>query len=619
MFSFVYLYLTKIINYPHIFVRIYAIFIFIYITKNIMPLLSITGGCVFMMLNYYKIIEKVNAQYIREPTELIGKMSHHQNSSNSYYSRNHDYNQKEIRSRYNEPANLSSFADRSLRNDSASRVIHLGFIHPNARDIEALIEFEHLEAAKKMIGYARNNEIKIRNKPISVRFSTHQSIKTRVESSPNFLKLYESFNIQRAQPVLHAFVDDFSQVTYEDFERVYICFYFKIFFKFGEIKRLLVFNKNHKTHALVEMSTTESAIMAKISLDGQNEFSDSVLFNVDFSKNSELIIDHTGSRCRFGCDYTQREESPDFVEDSTFKRPTTRTRRDEFRTREFSPSPNRERERNFCPQYSNSYIQPYETSQRHRSRSPIEPAGSVVLISNLPNNVFYFSLSKLTCDHLYNFVGYYGDIERIKILFKKQNAALIQMNNAYMADQVIKHLHQLEVDRNFLCVNLSNYDSIKMPARNSENPHLTQDYSNSPYKRYKRLGSRNYRHIYPPSTTLHVSNITHDMTLKDIKDLFSKVAGVNVDNVESLRDIKGQAFVFMNTLTDAIYGLMVCVVFISKSKLFFFKYRRNFTTIFFQIPVNSRFPSRKVKILPLHHINQNIQGVEEQVFHKIFY
>uniref|UniRef100_A0A6G3MHZ4 Polypyrimidine tract-binding protein 3 (Trinotate prediction) n=1 Tax=Henneguya salminicola TaxID=69463 RepID=A0A6G3MHZ4_HENSL len=158
-----------------------------------------------------------------------------------------------------------------------------------------------------------------------------------------------------------------------------------------------------------------------------------------------------------------------------------------------------------------------------------------------------------------------------------------------------------------------------MPARNSENPHLTQDYSNSPYKRYKRLGSRNYRHIYPPSTTLHVSNITHDMTLKDIKDLFSKVAGVNVDNVESLRDIKGQAFVFMNTLTDAIYGLMVCVVFISKSKLFFFKYRRNFTTIFFQIPVNSRFPSRKVKILPLHHINQNIQGVEEQVFHKIFY
>ncbi|KAF1744637.1 hypothetical protein MXB_4066 [Myxobolus squamalis] len=95
-----------------------------------------------------------------------------------------------------------------------------------------------------------------------------------------------------------------------------------------------------------------------------------------------------------------------------------------------------------------------------------------------------------------------------------------------------------------------------MPSDNVENPYLTRDYSNSPLKRYKRLGSKNYRHIYPPSNVLHVSNISHDMTINDVKELFTKVARVAVEKVENLRDIKGQFFVVMKSLTEAIYGIM---------------------------------------------------------------
>lgn len=36
---------------------------------------------------------------------------------------------------------------------------------------------------------------------------------------------------------------------------------------------------------------------------------------------------------------------------------------------------------------------------------------------------------------------------------------------------------------------------------------LTKDYTNSPLHRFKKPHSKNYNNIFPPSTTLHLSNI----------------------------------------------------------------------------------------------------------------
>lgn len=41
---------------------------------------------------------------------------------------------------------------------------------------------------------------------------------------------------------------------------------------------------------------------------------------------------------------------------------------------------------------------------------------------------------------------------------------------------------------------------------------LTRDYSQSPLHRFKKPGSKNYLNIYPPSATLHLSNIPPNIT-----------------------------------------------------------------------------------------------------------
>jgi hypothetical protein len=41
---------------------------------------------------------------------------------------------------------------------------------------------------------------------------------------------------------------------------------------------------------------------------------------------------------------------------------------------------------------------------------------------------------------------------------------------------------------------------------------LTRDYSHSTLHRFKKPGSKNYMNIYPPSSTLHLSNIPPNVT-----------------------------------------------------------------------------------------------------------
>jgi len=42
---------------------------------------------------------------------------------------------------------------------------------------------------------------------------------------------------------------------------------------------------------------------------------------------------------------------------------------------------------------------------------------------------------------------------------------------------------------------------------NLQDAGLTKDYTNSPLHRFKKPNSKNYHNIFPPSATLHLSNI----------------------------------------------------------------------------------------------------------------
>lgn len=86
----------------------------------------------------------------------------------------------------------------------------------------------------------------------------------------------------------------------------------------------------------------------------------------------------------------------------------------------------------------------------------------------------------------------------------------------------ITHMDKLRVFGKNIRVMLSKHQSVQMPKEGQPDAGLTKDYSQSPLHRFKKPGSKNYQNIYPPSSTLHLSNIPATCNEEDIKEAFTK-------------------------------------------------------------------------------------------------
>jgi polypyrimidine tract-binding protein 1 len=71
-------------------------------------------------------------------------------------------------------------------------------------------------------------------------------------------------------------------------------------------------------------------------------------------------------------------------------------------------------------------------------------------------------------------------------------------------------------------VTLSKHGLVQMPKEGQPDAGLTKDYTNSPLHRFKKPDSKNYQNIYPPSATLHLSNIPNTVAEDEILDAFKK-------------------------------------------------------------------------------------------------
>lgn len=113
---------------------------------------------------------------------------------------------------------------------------------------------------------------------------------------------------------------------------------------------------------------------------------------------------------------------------------------------------------------------------------------------------------------------------RVKVLFAKQDNALIQMAEPAQAALALAHLDKLRFLNKTLHVTLSKHSSVQLPKEGSQDSGLTRDFSScSQLHRFKKPGSKNYCNIFPPSLTLHLSNIPASCSEQDLRDMFSRV------------------------------------------------------------------------------------------------
>lgn len=153
---------------------------------------------------------------------------------------------------------------------------------------------------------------------------------------------------------------------------------------------------------------------------------------------------------------------------------------------------------------------------------------------------------KWQIDELGFFLGLYGDVQRVKILFNKKDNALVQYAEPAQAQlgKRLRTVSDLRFQYNLLtlfshptsgqdqavgkadpcrwieapkCANaergtagtsmMGSPNSVCFTLLHFQDAGLTKDYSQSPLHRFKKPGSKNYLNIYPPSATLHLSNI----------------------------------------------------------------------------------------------------------------
>jgi len=151
--------------------------------------------------------------------------------------------------------------------------------------------------------------------------------------------------------------------------------------------------------------------------------------------------------------------------------------------------------------------------------------------------------------------GVYGDVQRVKILFNKKDTALIQMAEPQQASLAINHLDKTKLWGKIIRVMHSKHTNVQLPKDGQPDAGLTKDYANSGLHRFKKPGSKNYQNIYPPSATLHLSNIPSGVEEEDLKKAFQNI-NVTVQAFKFFPKDRKMALVQLGTVDDAIASLV---------------------------------------------------------------
>uniref|UniRef100_A0A665W5I9 Polypyrimidine tract-binding protein 2-like n=1 Tax=Echeneis naucrates TaxID=173247 RepID=A0A665W5I9_ECHNA len=419
---------------------------------------------------------------------------------------------------------------RKLPNEvSETEVIALGLPFGKVTNIlmlkgknQAFLELGTEEAAITMVNYYTAVTPQVRNTPVFIQYSNHKELKTdsalnqraqavlqavsavqdgsSPSSDPGVLDLTPP-----PSPVLRIIIDNmFYPVTLDVLQQ--------IFSKFGTVMKIITFTKNNQFQALLQFSDPVNAQQAKLSLDGQNIYNSCCTLRIDFSKLVNLNVKYNNDKSR---DYTRPDLPTGDGESSNFS---------------------------IFPHFITCDVCPLLTgaiSPLSAAAAAAAAAGRVALSGSGVSGV-------LLASNL--------NEERVKILYNKKDSALIQLSDGNQAQLAMSHLNGQKVFGKVMRVTLSKHQTVALPREGLDDHLLTKDFSGSPLHRFKKPGSKNFQNIFPPSATLHLSNIRDGVGEDDLRLLFSNSGGT-VKAFKFFQDRK-MALIQMSSVEEAIQALM---------------------------------------------------------------
>ncbi|XP_039589183.1 polypyrimidine tract-binding protein 3 isoform X4 [Passer montanus] len=327
-----------------------------------------------------------------------------------------------------------------------------------------------------------------------------------------------------------------------------------IFSKFGLVLKIVMFHKNNQFQALLQYADATNAYYAKMSLDGHCIYAGCCTLHIDFSKLTNLTVKYNNDKSR---DFTRTDlpfgDGQRNVETSL---PTPfATQNTVFPS--YTGPPGFAPALGF-PQGAGPSVLPVPgalgplmvttSATPGHMTIPGIPGNSVLLVSNL-------NPEAITPYGLFILFGVYGDVHRVKIMFKKRGIALVQMADATQAQLAINNLNGQRLYGRVMHATLSKYQTIQLPREGQEDKGLTKDYSNSPLHRFKNPCSKNFQNIFPPSATLHLSNIPPSVTVDDLKNLFTS-KGSTVKGFKFFQKDCKMALIQLGSVEEAVHALI---------------------------------------------------------------
>ncbi|WKX96609.1 hypothetical protein Q1695_012779 [Nippostrongylus brasiliensis] len=303
-----------------------------------------------------------------------------------------------------------------------------------------------------------------------------------------------------------------------------------LFSRYGKVLRIITFNKNNTFQALVQISEASAAQLAKQNLENQNVYNGCCTLRIDYSKLSTLNVKYNNDKSR---DYTNpnlpsgeislEQQLGLGIPGLQSLLPTASPYSFAFGANPattFIPS-TIGADATALSQYLPSLgalggaVSALTPSSLTSLRFPVNILSitSVVLVSNLDEN-------KVSPDALFTLFGVYGDVVRVKILYNKKDNALIQYSEPQQAQLAMQHLDKIRWHDRVIRVAPSKHNNVQLPKEGQPDAGLTRDYSHSPLHRFKKPGSKNYMNIYPPSCTLHLSNIPPNISEQTLTEAF---------------------------------------------------------------------------------------------------
>ncbi|XP_070602633.1 polypyrimidine tract-binding protein 2 isoform X3 [Erythrolamprus reginae] len=412
---------------------------------------------------------------------------------------------------------------------------------------QAFLELATEEAAVTMVNYYSAVTPHLRNQPIYIQYSNHKELKTdntlnqraqavlqavtavqTTNTSISGTTVSESAVTPAQSPVLRIIIDNmYYPVTLDVLHQ--------IFSKFGAVLKIITFTKNNQFQALLQYGDPVNAQQAKLALDGQNIYNACCTLRIDFSKLVNLNVKYNNDKSR---DYT-RPDLPsgdgqpalDPAIAAAFAKETS-----------LLAVPGA-----LSPLGIPNAAAAAAAAGRVGMAGVSTGGNTVLLVSNLNEEM-------VTPQSLFTLFGVYGDVQRVKILYNKKDSALIQMADGNQSQLAMSHLNGQKMYGKIIRVTLSKHQTVQLPREGLDDQGLTKDFGNSPLHRFKKPGSKNFQNIFPPSATLHLSNIPPSVSEDDLRMLFGNTGGT-VKAFKFFQDHK-MALLQMSTVEEAIQALI---------------------------------------------------------------